>query len=252
MRGKRLAKVTAALAVLALGTSCFVGGTFAKYTTSGVGGDKARVAKFGVNVTADNSTMFNTSYSSDSKSYNQNTVISTTAIDGTEKVVAPGTSGSLEGVNITGTPEVAVEVGYEVTKLNLKGWMAKASADEEESLYFPVVFTVTVGGNETKVEALTGDYDSIEKYAAALKDNINKAIEAALADTDNVYPANKAIAAADNMPTISWEWPFETGSDETAVANNARDTYLGDKAAAEDPNPSTIEIGMTVTVDQID
>ena len=38
--------------VLVLITSCFVGGTFAKYVTSGSGTDSARVAKFGVTVTA--------------------------------------------------------------------------------------------------------------------------------------------------------------------------------------------------------
>ena len=51
---------------LVLITSCFVGGTFAKYVTSGIGGDVARVAKFGVTVTATNNSMFKTTYETDS------------------------------------------------------------------------------------------------------------------------------------------------------------------------------------------
>lgn len=40
------------LLALVLVTSCFVGSTFAKYVTSGDAGDNARVAKWGVSITA--------------------------------------------------------------------------------------------------------------------------------------------------------------------------------------------------------
>lgn len=50
-------RVAGLLLALVLVTSCFVGGTFAKYVTSGTGTDSARVAKFGVEITA-NGTMF--------------------------------------------------------------------------------------------------------------------------------------------------------------------------------------------------
>ena len=46
-------KLAGILLALVLVTSCFVGGTFAKYVTEGTGSDSARVAKFGVTVTAD-------------------------------------------------------------------------------------------------------------------------------------------------------------------------------------------------------
>ena len=43
-------RVAGLLLALVLVTSCFVGGTFAKYTTGNYGEDNARVAKFGVAV----------------------------------------------------------------------------------------------------------------------------------------------------------------------------------------------------------
>lgn len=243
-RGKSLAKVTAVLAVLALGTSCFVGGTFAKYTTSGVGRDTARVAKFGVKVTADDATMFSNQYASDTNTYKTDTVISTGAVSGVEKVVAPGTSGTLSGVSVSGKPEVAVKVSCEVTTVDLSGWAAKASEDGNLSLYFPIVFYV----DDAEVTVDTTGVTTTSAYALALKTALNDALANAAQKT---YPANTEFGdGADgttkvDVPTISWKWPFEKNA-----ANNALDTYLGDQAA--DSNPSTIKIGMTVTVDQID
>ena len=43
-------RVAGLLLALVLVTSCFVGGTFAKYVTGNYGEDNARVAKFGVAV----------------------------------------------------------------------------------------------------------------------------------------------------------------------------------------------------------
>ena len=51
--GGILIRVALVLAVLALLCVHLMGGLFAKYTTSGKGGDDARVAKFQVNVTGD-------------------------------------------------------------------------------------------------------------------------------------------------------------------------------------------------------
>ena len=54
-------RVAGLLLALVLVTSCFVGGTFAKYVTSGDSTDSARVAKFGVTVKA-NGTVFAEEY----------------------------------------------------------------------------------------------------------------------------------------------------------------------------------------------
>ena len=50
-RSSMMVRLVAVLAVTMMFTMCFVGGTFAKYTTSKSGTDTATVAKWGVSVT---------------------------------------------------------------------------------------------------------------------------------------------------------------------------------------------------------
>ena len=52
LKNNRTMRAAVLLLALVLITSCFVGGTFAKYVTSGDAADHARVAKWGVTVTA--------------------------------------------------------------------------------------------------------------------------------------------------------------------------------------------------------
>ena len=55
----------------------------------------------------------------------------------------------------------------------------------------------------------------------------------------------------DDALKISWAWAFETGEGPDAIkANDVKDTYLGDQAAAG--NPGTITVGLTTTVTQVD
>ena len=56
MKNSKLFKAAGTLMALTLITTCFVGGTFAKYTTTGGGNDSARVAKFGVTISASTDT----------------------------------------------------------------------------------------------------------------------------------------------------------------------------------------------------
>lgn len=52
LKNNRTMRAAVLLLALVLITSCFVGGTFAKYVTDGLAMDHARVAKWGVTVTA--------------------------------------------------------------------------------------------------------------------------------------------------------------------------------------------------------
>ena len=101
-------------------TTCMTAGTFAKYTTSDSAKDSARVAKFGVTVTADGS-LFGEEYASKeggdkpinfSGDANTGTVqVSTKG----ENVVAPGTKNDTGlGFTVAGTPEVDVEINTTV------------------------------------------------------------------------------------------------------------------------------------------
>lgn len=210
----------AMLLALVLMTSCFVGGTFAKYVTKKDGTNStARVAKWGVTITGTGETFANT-YASDTAGYTKNTVVSDV------KVVAPGTSGNLAQFTVAGTPEVAGKVSYKVDELTFTGW-----TDKDSAYYCPIV--ITVGATQYK----GSDYTSLTDFANAVK--------AAIEALEVTFDANQAIPAAASNLNVSWSWAFSTGD-----ANDVKDTYLGDQAAAD--NASTISIKVSAIATQID
>ena len=209
------------LLVLVLVTSCFVGSTFAKYTVGGTGSDTARVAKFGVNVTA-SGTMFAREYATDDGS--AGTI--TKSVISTDKVVAPGTKGDMASMTLTGTPEVAVRVSYAVNKFELKGWTTDGTTE-----YCPLVFTVG-----------TASYKIGEPGITSVSDLQNK-VKTAITAYSQDYEANTDLSGvgADSLK-VSWAWAFE--------GDDAKDTALGSRAAED--KAATVELEITTTVTQID
>lgn len=210
-------RVGVALVALTLITSCFVGGTFAKYTTAGTGTDTARVAKFGVTVTATGN-MFADKYDT---ADNAATVVS----QGGEKVVAPGTKGNMASITLLGVPEVDVKVTYEATVELNDHWV-----DEDGDFYFPLDIIV----NKQEVD-LSG---------ATSNDDVISAVTNAISNYSKTYKAGKDLSTvgADSL-AISWEWDFEGNED-------VKDTYLGDQA--NNGNAGVITIGVKTTVTQVD
>ena len=219
MKNIKTTKMVALLACLCLVTACFVGGTLAKYTTNGTGSDSARVAKFGVTVTATSDSMFDAEYDADASDYTGLTV------QATENVVAPGTEGTLTKVTLSGKPEVAVRVTNDAD-LTLTGWEVNGAE------YCPIV--ITVGTDEYKMTGTIAEFEEA----------VEEAIEAYTAD---YAPGTDLSAKTDACPVVSWAWAFETGTDDDAkTANNAKDTALGNAGAAK------IALDITTTVTQID
>lgn len=212
-----LGLLTLFVAVLSLS---LVSGTYAKYVTSESGSDSARVAKWGVVVTGTADT-FKETYEKDDNNFTlaANTVVST------EKVVAPGTSGSMVAFTITGTPEVAVNVKFE-GRLELGDkWVVSGS-----TYYCPIEIKV----GDTTFKGM--DYANADAFEAA--------VNAKIAEYSKDYVAGTDLSTIDaDAPAISWAWAF-TGNDDV------KDTYLGDQAAAS--NAATISLSVTVTVTQID
>lgn len=246
------------LLVLVLVTSCFVGGTFAKYVTKGEATDKARVAKFGVEITTATDSMFKTAYTKDDTSTTSASITNSVDSNGADKLVAPGTKeDNAMTFSVKGTPEVAVkvEVAVEADKdVFLKAGSykdyTKANYTEKFDLnddYYPVKFTLKQGTNtlvnggtlaevETKLEGLSKEYAPNTNLTTELGDF-----------------------------TLSWEWKFENGKDEadTLLGNLAADsTSLGTAkwdttssnftAMAADDYSTDIEFKLKLTVTQID
>ena len=241
MKKNKTMRAASALLVAALLSTSIISGTFAKYTTDKTGTDSARVAKFGVEITA-NGTMFADEYDKDDNTNTTATITKSVITSGSEgdAVVAPGTKGELANATITGKPEVAVNVSYEPT-LTLTGWKL---ADNTE--YCPIVFKV---GNKTY--GLTGMKDvngtvvtNASSSIAELKTAVEGAIKAYSAD----YAANTDLSTigTDGYVHVSWNWAFDNAQD-------AKDTYLGECAADTDnTNDSKVELSITTTVTQID
>lgn len=184
-----------------------VSSTFAKYTSSNNGFDSARVAKWGVEVTA-SSDYFVTAY--------DGTVQSSDSVD----VLAPGTTKEAAAISITGQPEVSVRITASAT-VELENW-----SDENGNFYCPLTFTVA--GTSVDLTGLT-NADAVE---AALETAIINAlkVDSAAAGTDLAKTVN-----------VSWSWPFSTNP-----VNDVHDTFLGDQAAAGAAPTISIGVACTV------
>lgn len=234
-KSNKLMRVSGVLLVLTLITSCFVGGTFAKYVSEGKGDDTARVAKWGVEVKVKGDG-FKTEYGKDdvNSSIRGSTVISSSE----NKVVAPGTKGTFGGIKITGKPEVAVQIKT-TADVKFENW------DVEDQFYCPMVFTI----GETEINGL--DYSKntaggANSFAAAIK----KAIQDA---TSKEIEAGTNLSEIGEDITYSWEWPFEGATGTGCNQSDELDTKLGNNAAdADSGNDPKVTIEVKTTVTQID
>jgi len=231
MRKNKMLRMASALLMLVLLTTSVVGGTFAKYVTTADASDTARVAKWGVKITANGDT-FQTEYDQDDKTYTITGMKTVKVGSDSAKLVAPGTSGDMAKMTLTGTPEVAVRVNYTGSFDIGENWK-----DKEGKFYCPLIITLSKG-------AATNIIDG-SKYAseAAFEEAVNKAIRE---NYQAVYePGTDLSKKNGDSLSVHWEWPFSTSND-----NDVKDTYLGDQAV--NGTAATVTVAVTTTVTQID
>ena len=246
----KMMRIASVLMVAVILSVCAVSGSFAKYVTTESGTDTARVAKWGVTIEAE-AGLFADKYdttdtatytgpysvqagaaaSADAGEANPNEGSATVEGSTTEKVVAPGTSGSLAKIGLKGTPEVAVKVSY-TAEASLTGW--NITVDQESKFYCPI--EVTVG--DVVIKGL--EQESAEAFATA----INNAIAGASA----VYGPNTDLSAQEASLSVAWAWAFQGA--EGGAQTDEYDTMLGNLAA--EGNAPTIQLDFTVSVTQID
>ena len=220
MKKNMMMRLASVLLVATLLSTCAISGTFAKYVTQATGTDSARVAKFGVTITANGET-FAKEYDADDTA----TAIAQTVVS-TNKVVAPGTEGALASMTLTGTPEVAVKVTY-AADLVLTGW------EVDSAPYCPIVFNVA--GTEIK---MGGSITTTAQLETAVEEAISAYTKEYAVDTD------LSTVAADSLD-ITWAWAYFTSAE-----NDVKDTALGNQATAG--SAATISLTITTTVTQID
>jgi len=188
MKKNRMMRAASALLVAVLMTTCTISGTFAKYTTEVKASDNARVARWGIDSSANVAfDLFDTAYGDTVNSqYGDN-------------VIAPGTE-KTETVQLSYVgQEIAPEVDYTI-ELDV--------VDAETS----IGTSIKANNNITWFFNDTG-YGSWDAMIAAIN------------SYSEYVQANKLPAIAKTGVEIGWKWDFSTGtaSDEvdTAMGNAA-------------------------------
>lgn len=252
MKKNKMMRIASFLLVAVLMSTCAISGTFAKYVTSDTASDTARVAKWGVVVSADGSLFSNTYLTTTNTpggaDGDDNTGLSVESSDG--KVVAPGTKNT-DGItfSITGTPEVDVSIAVTLNEGNKRVFLKDGTYEDMTtgdtdtyplgSVYEPIKFTLTQtkenGSAETKVNKGT---------FADLTNALN-----AIADAH--VDANTNLGEIYGTYTITWEWATETDDKaDTILGSIAAGTYTGLTEGTD--YCLTAFLGFTITVTQID
>ena len=219
MKKNIMMRVSAVLLVAVLLTTCVISGTWAKYTTNKSATDTARVAKWGVVITAE--TPDDNEYQATELTVTETAV---TTVNNT-KVLAPGSGVNFASINVTGTPEVAVEVTYTAT-LELTGWVIAGTGGSEE--YMPLVFVIN--GDEYSMTGLGSA--NIDAFEAKIAEIIAAYSKKYAADTDLSTKASEEL-------TVSCYWAFN--------GDDAKDTKLGDLATAPE-----VSLTINCSVTQLD
>ncbi|MBQ7224858.1 MAG: hypothetical protein IJX06_04845 [Clostridia bacterium] len=236
MKKNKFLKLASGLLVLCLLTTCVISTTFAKYVTEDSASDTARVAKWGVTVDVEAGTDawgFKTSYD----------VGGAITVEAGNKVVAPGTNGTLAQFKITGAPEVDVDIKFDIDETLIKDVLLPAGDYDKSTTadltdgnytladdYYPVVYTL-INTNDPSTILAQGNLNDIVAEVESL--DLSQEANANLADL--------------GVWQITWEWIFN-GNDEA-------DTSLGNVIAGKETIADAvteIAFNLTITVTQID
>ncbi|WP_165170542.1 hypothetical protein [Adlercreutzia sp. ZJ242] len=225
-------RTASGLFILVLLTTCIIGATFAKYTTTGTAADTARVAKWGVTISVSTDSLFKNTYSGNATGYEAKATVKS---NGTH-VVAPGTDG--EGLNVSsaGVPEVSYKMTIKLNDTPAMPSLMYTPDAGSATPYEPVKFSVTsTVGDATTV--IKGDMD----LAALIKlfDGDNTIIEYDI-DTNKYYVDTSGDGSIDGAEKnggtntcpsiqIKWDWKYEGATGTTL--NDELDTILGNSAA---------------------
>lgn len=217
MRKNKAMRTAAMLLVLVLMTSCFVGGTFAKYTTSTTGTAEARVAYWGFSAPAEMTLeLFTDDY---------------TDVKGAENVIAPGTGKTASfGFAYTANGTLAApEVDYAFTVEATGTCGDEIKANPNIQWYVDGALA-----EDPTSTAAKGSFDAMLAELNAMSEATVKA---------GNLPA--AFNGTTTTHTVSWVWAFETLDGNTADADQDKlDTDMGNATSLD-------EVSLTISVSAV-
>lgn len=235
MKKNRMMRLASILLVCVLLTTSVISGTFAKYTSTATGTDKARVAYwgFGLNSEVAFKDLFTDTY---------------THVDSQngDDVIAPGTSNcktfkfaytdnDTEGAK-------APEVAYDFT-VSVEGSKIDEDIKKNPNIKWALVAGTDVNLAEENKEWGTWD----ELMTEILRLSGNSAIAYSAGNVESVTKRYEANNAPDKFAegtawTVAWQWKFNTSD-----AQNIADTAMGNKQSLDE-----VVIKITITATQVD
>ncbi len=225
-RNKRILIISAML-VLLIALLCFGGTTFAKYITSkDAKVEQVTVAKWGFVVTVDADDMFSKQYNGGNAvkvdSPAAGTVDVNAATGNANKLVAPGTGGSMT-IAINGIAEVNAEIniaqkdGTDLKDVYLHSGTT-APTEVKDATYAPIKWTLEKTGSTKAAGATAETPVAFTEVEGTLKE----CIDALLADGKTAV-----VAAGTEIKwtyTLSWAWAFDNAAN---ADSDKYDTLLG-------------------------
>lgn len=217
MRKNKMMRAASGLLVATLLTTCVISGTFAKYTTTTSGSDKARVAYWGFNQDAKTDIdLFDASYTN-VKSENGDNVVAPGTAKTSTFAFGYDTNAKANAPEVAYTLTVDATATGDYTQLdanpNFKWTLEDAKGTKTE---YQTVKQLT-----DAIKALSGDSTGSKEYAAG------------------TLPTT--FTSADETYTVGWKWEFD-GND-----NDAKDTAMGNATALDN-----VDLSISITATQVD
>lgn len=238
----KLKKATGMLFAGAVITTGLLGTTLAKYVSDlGTQTDQARVARWGVSGSDSELDLFKTAYAADDAAADKNTVVSADA----DKVIAPGTSGSVELIpTVTGIPEVAYKIVYSLKTSDADPFGYQGDWNVTDGFgWWPLQFDLTVYQDDVIVDSYEGigkNADTGDVQLEAIKTKLD-GLESAI-----IYPGETPTTTP-LKAVLTWSWPFER-----EPSTDKWDTEIGNKADLGGANVPSFKIVMSAKAVQVD
>lgn len=252
MKKNKMMRMASVLLVLTMLTTSIIGGTFAKYTTTGSATDTARVAKWGVTVTTSGA-LYSDAYAKKKENAGNTPAawvssatadsITVAAATKSQNIVAPGTKSYGNGLSfsISGTPEVAVTVKATITaediflKAGTYGVLTPVEVESAESLKR----IMGTGADAVKVysetEATPAAYVKVTESNSFNEDTAYYVLtNEVTVDDGGYYPVEYTLEGGTNNSSETSKTAVKVAELLAKAVNNSTNAQAGYKASYTD------------------
>ena len=246
MKKNKMMRLASMLLVVTLLSTCIISGTFAKYVTTDSASDTARVAKWGMTVSAGGSLFAENYYPfSTEETSNQISAVAKYSADSSngENIVAPGTKNDV-GVTLSvkGTPEVASVTTVEIEDI-----------DDDHKKWTHDIY-LNVGTYGVMVPAAGVNEDNYEDYY--IKEDGKYYPASTYDDTVTYYSLHDEVTLEEKYLPVTWTLNLYNAENDQMTSQEFKDVmalqtaiknyFSTPEGSQNDPNV-TVHKACTVT-----